>query len=417
MSDPEHVISVFQHDQEIKKALIETAKDHTWSLCLQKALNGLVFNLSGNILTVSFIHPHFAQFYRQKWQAEVEKLVLAAFEGRVSVAYLTDNKIQEKLDLIPEPEDPFAVFLSNHKNDPALKAARNFCAAAPGIGTPRLVLCGQSGTGKTCLLSAIYKALIRLFGKNAVYMGSAGQFETRLDPAGFWRRHRAMIIDDCHSPGSTAITAYLDEAGKEHDYGPRRVAIAFTGFPNELDLLDSRLASRLRAGLVLELFPADLAMRIAYIEKNALSVALGRRQILTFARFARDIPSLAGLLQKLEFYGKMTGQSLSPEQLARMAMPDAQPTDWQRIVEQVAEKTQVKPAQILGSGRKRDVAQARMAAMYLCRKRLGLSYPELGRLFGGRDHATVMYGIKKILELRQVDRVVHTLLTELENIG
>ncbi len=60
-------------------------------------------------------------------------------------------------------------------------------------------------------------------------------------------------------------------------------------------------------------------------------------------------------------------------------------------------------------------AHARQVAMYLCRELLGISYPALGRTFGGKDHSTVLYSVKKIQELQRDDKVLKRLLIDLKN--
>ena len=74
----------------------------------------------------------------------------------------------------------------------------------------------------------------------------------------------------------------------------------------------------------------------------------------------------------------------------------------------------LRPEDILGGKRRPNLVLARQVAMYLCRQKLGLSYPELGRAFGGRDHSTVIHAIKKIKKLLISDKDVQRLVTQLE---
>ena len=69
----------------------------------------------------------------------------------------------------------------------------------------------------------------------------------------------------------------------------------------------------------------------------------------------------------------------------------------------------VPPKEILGEKRRPDLVQARQLAMYLCRELLGHSYPVIGRMFGGKDHSTVMHGVKKIKLLQESDRLTHSM--------
>ena len=146
-----------------------------------------------------------------------------------------------------------------------------------------------------------------------------------------------------------------------------------------------------------------------------MDLNLTRAQIMSICRHSARFSAILGLLQKIEFYGKLTGQEFTPEELEKLAHPANQPASWQKITGRVALRLGVRQADLLGPSRKQEHVFARQAAMYLCRNGLGLSYPELGRLFGGRDHATVIHGIRKIQQLRKVDKDINNLLTELEN--
>ena len=72
------------------------------------------------------------------------------------------------------------------------------------------------------------------------------------------------------------------------------------------------------------------------------------------------------------------------------------------------------PADITGTGRHARLVMARQAAMYVCRRHLGLSYPELGRAFGGRDHSTVIHAVKKIGKMLESNKDVQHLVARLE---
>lgn len=375
----------------------------------------LDFRFNGESLFIAFPHAYFAPFYRQNWQTTLESLAHTIFGSQINIVY-TDARPIPNFMPPPQQADPFANFLFNTKNAITLAAIRQACA--PDNSSPWLlvIICGQSGTGKSTLLSACHAALAASLGTEATCSQRALCFQPVQPPETFWNRCHALLLDDCQPNMPKHVASYLD-AGKNAG-AHRRAFCAFTGTPSDINQFDSRIASRFRAGIIIELPQADLAMRIAYAEKHTGVSSAGRRsQILQLARSAPNIPALAGLLQKMEFYGRITDQPLSPEELAKLTLPenDGQPADWQRIISQVSEIVRLKPSEIMGASRKHEIVQARMIAMHLCRVRLGLSYQEIGRLFGGKDHATVIYGIRKVMELRQVDKVMHNLLTKLEN--
>ena len=86
----------------------------------------------------------------------------------------------------------------------------------------------------------------------------------------------------------------------------------------------------------------------------------------------------------------------------------------EQILAEAARCCDAAPADITGTGRHARLVMARQAAMYVCRRHLGLSYPELGRAFGGRDHSTVIHAVKKIGKMLESNKDVQHLVARLE---
>ena len=101
------------------------------------------------------------------------------------------------------------------------------------------------------------------------------------------------------------------------------------------------------------------------------------------------------------------------ENIVRTGVAEKMP-GCREILGEVARKLNLKAEDVLGGKRRPDLVLARQISMYICRKKLGLSYPELGRAFGGRDHSTVIYAINKIKKLMVSNKSVHQLVTEIE---
>ena len=111
----------------------------------------------------------------------------------------------------------------------------------------------------------------------------------------------------------------------------------------------------------------------------------------------------------------LLGRELSEQDLLNIVRQggDSSALTPQLIVSIVGEHCGVPAKEILGEKRRPDLVQARQLAMYLCRELLGHSYPVIGRMFGGKDHSTVMHGVKKIKLLQESDRLAHSMVTEL----
>lgn len=371
--------------------------------------------LTDNTLHIAFIHPYFASYYFQTYKKDLENLAHACLGPQIIFAYSNCFHIPETANKVkPETEkDAFEDFISSAKNQPALAAAHTACSDTPEKFF--LLLHGPSDCGKTHLLACIKDGIAASRGCGAIACSRASEFSPWEGPEHFWSKPRALLLDDLHEMTNRQqerLTAYMDASEQSGNW--RRMV--FTIFGATHQSLSERLANRLKKALAIELFQPDLPVRIAWLEKTAdPGLNLTRHHILAMARHTPRISGLAGLLQKLEFYARLTGRIISPEELEKLAAPADRPAAWQCIVNRVSEKLEVRPLDIMGSSRRHDYVLARQMAMFLCRQKLGLSYPELGRLFGGKDHSTVMHGIKKIEQLRLVDTDLHKLLTELEN--
>ena len=182
---------------------------------------------------------------------------------------------------------------------------------------------------------------------------------------------------------------------------------ACSGQPQALKALDERLLSRLESGLVVELMEPDLDVRLRYVQAlcKERRLTLTREQLLFLAQRCSQFRLLQGLMLKVGAYHAVKGNSLTPadmENIVRTGMAEKMP-GCREILGEVAKKLNLKPEDVLGVKRRPELVLARQVAMYICRRKLGLSYPELGRAFGGRDHTTIIHGIRKIEELLEGD--------------
>lgn len=383
---------------------------------LRSTLPALSFHLQEKQLLITFKYNYYREFFKQNFQVDFEAMARACLGNEVVVIYsespegFTSSKLRPCLAQI----DPFADFIENTKNSFALAAAKKICRIDE---FELLILIGPSDSGKSCLLEATASELAHVLGWNKIHKCRAQAFNGSMPPEEFWNNHRALILDDLQDLASDTkaqhlLAAYIDCAQERN----RPMRIIFAISVGSLAIFEARLACRLERGLIIELPAPDLALRIAYVEKQVaqMGLSLQKGQIVAMARHNCRISILAGLLQKLKFYDSFSGQTLTPDELEKLALPENSESGWQRIITHVSERLGVKTTDILGGSRKREIARARQVAMFLCRSRLGLSYPDLGRIFGGKDHSTVIHSIRKIQQIRQTDKVLHKILTELE---
>lgn len=325
------------------------------------------------------------------------------------------------LPSLPDPHKTLDDFLCNAKNAFPLEAMRRIARHAPGAVFQPLLLYGASGTGKSHLLSAVGAGYARQ-GLRVLALPAA-RFCRQADgwarlPERFWQTADVLMLDDLQ-----------EIIGQEHCQGllvslldhcpPQRQAIfALTGTAQTFKRLQSRLVGRLESGLVTELLEPDLEIRLRYLQEicRQRHLPLSREEQLFLARRCRQFRLLQGMLLKAAAFAEMRQGSLSREDIENIARTGGtEPAIGHReIVEEICRLYALRPEEVLGNGRRPQLVLARQIAMYVCRRRLGLSYPELGRMFGGRDHSTVVHAVKKIRQMLESNKDVQNVVAALE---
>ena len=141
-------------------------------------------------------------------------------------------------------------------------------------------------------------------------------------------------------------------------------------------------------------------------------------EILHLAQRFQDLRHLRGITIKLMAYKELMNTDIKGrnfyEILKNLEIKPTPPLDAAQIIRVVAHYHELDPEDLKSSKRHHSIVIARQAAMYLCRKLLGYSYPQLGILFGGKDHSTAIYGIKKIKKLQENNKEIKNMLTTLK---
>jgi len=151
---------------------------------------------------------------------------------------------------------------------------------------------------------------------------------------------------------------------------------------------------------------------------RAKKLPLSKEQVLTLAQRFQNFRALGGILIKLLAFRELVRRDISArdfEQILSNTEERDQPQiTVEVVIDTVCQHYQVSKKDVLGEDRRQNIALARQVAMYLCRHMLGLSYPALGRSFGGKDHSTVIYSVKKIHEIQEDTKEMKQLLKDLK---
>jgi chromosomal replication initiator protein len=354
----------------------------------------------------------------------------------VPVVALAPTSRVHSADLLRLRHD-FASFVTAPSNQLACSAAQAMAAEQAPQFNP-LFIHGGTGQGKTHLLHSIAGAyLVHSPTANIVYMSAEKfmmEFVTAMranESMAFKARLRAadvLLIDDIQfivGKGSTQ-EEFLHTINELTTSGAR-IVISADRAPHHLDGVDPRILSRLAGGLVADIQPPALELRLAIL--HAKRAALAQHEIsdevLDFlARSIRtNVRELEGAFNKLLAYGQLTGKRVDME-FAQVMLADAVRANARRITVDDIQKAcaahyRIEPSEMRSKRRARAVARPRQVAMYLAKKMTPRSLPEIGRIFGGRDHSTVIHAVKTIEDLRQtnpdIDADIRTLQRQLES--
>ncbi len=324
----------------------------------------------------------------------------------------------------------FARFVVGGNNQLSAAACRAV-AAAPGKAYNPLFIYGGVGLGKTHLMHAIGQAVLGSQPSRRVGYLPTEHFTNELIAAiqgrttpEFRRRYRqidVLLVDDVHF--------LADKEGTQEEFfhtfndlygAQKQIVITSDRPPKEIPGLQERLVSRFEWGLVVDIKAPDFETRVAILQKKAEEDHLViERGVLEFiARHCRSsVRELEGAVIKLLAYSSLTRREVTVD-LAREALQGVIAGDAlepgrlsaERVREAVAEAFGV-PVEGLVSGRRsRHLAIPRQVAMYLIKQLLDLTYVEIGELFGGRDHSTVIHSVTKVERMAQEDPEFRTRL-------
>jgi len=319
----------------------------------------------------------------------------------------------------------FDSFVVGKPNELAHAAAKRVAEGGPVTFNP-LFLYGGVGLGKTHLMHAIaWELRENRPDLNVVYL-SAEQFMYRFVQA---LRDRKMM--DFKQMFRSVDVLMVDDvqfiAGKEstqeeffHTFNAlvdqnKQIIISADRAPGEIKDLEDRVKSRLQCGLVVDLHPTDYELRLGILQSKVekhrtqypeLDMADGVLEFLAH-RISTNVRVLEGALTRLFAFASLVKQTvtleLAQDCLADVLRASERKISIEEIQRHVAEHYNIRLSEMIGPKRVRNFARPRHVAMYLCKQMTSRSLPEIGRRFGGRDHTTVMHGVKRIEELRIQD--------------
>jgi chromosomal replication initiator protein len=314
----------------------------------------------------------------------------------------------------------FDTFVTGKANQLA-RAASIQVAHNPGASYNPMFLYGGVGLGKTHLIHAIGNHLLKEKPNARIRYIHAEQYVSDVVRAyqqkafdRFKRYYHSLdllLIDDIQFFSGKSRTQEEFFYAFEALLGNRsQVIITSDTYPKEMAGIDDRLISRFDSGLTVAIEPPELEMRVAILMKKAAAEGIPMSEDVAFfvAKHLRsNVRELEGALRKILAFVRFHGREVTID-VARAALKDLlsiqnRQISVENIQKSVADFYNMKVADMYSKRRPANIARPRQIAMFMAKELTQKSLPEIGELFGGRDHTTVLHAVRKITEERSHD--------------
>ena len=361
----------------------------------------------------------------KKYCNDIIKTKVIVDEGKkLKQANLLDSKIKNVIVEETSPLDPrftFNNFIVGKSNEFAFAAAKRVCESSKVSFNP-LFLFGGVGLGKTHLMHAVAWEIREKSPRRKVVYLSAEKFMYEFvrslrfrDTMSFKEKFRSvdvLMIDDIQ------FIAGKDSTQEEffHTFNSlvdqkKQIIISGDRPPSDFDRIEERLRSRLSFGVVGEIHKANYELRLSILlakSEERKDIKIDRKVIEFLARkISSNVRELEGAYRRLIAHVELINKPITIDTATQLLQDLLRANDKRVTVEEiqrkVAEYFNIRLNDMMSIRRSRVVARPRQIAMYLSKSHTPRSLPEIGRMFGGRDHTTVIHAIKKVEELCRSD--------------
>ena len=335
-------------------------------------------------------------------------------------------------DLVFNPRNTFETFVVGNNNSFA-HAAALAVAQAPGKSYNPLFLYGGTGLGKTHLLHAVGQHVVETKKGAKVSYVSSEKFTNDYIQAiqdnqlvKFRKKYRqtdVLLIDDIQFlAGKERIQEEFFHTFNALHEAHKQIVLTCDRPASEIQNLEHRLVSRFEWGLVTDLQPPDVETRLAILRNKVKSMGVEiPEEVMTFLanRIRTNIRRLEGALIRVASYAHLTGKELTNDVVENLLREILQEEGRHTITiefiqKKVAEKYDIRMADMTSKRRPENIAFPRQIAMFLSRQLTDHSLSAIGEMFGGRDHGTVLHACRLVKDRCEIDANVRQTVSYLE---
>jgi chromosomal replication initiator protein len=328
------------------------------------------------------------------------------------------------------PRYTFETFVKGASNQFALAAALRV-AETPARSYNPLFIYGSAGLGKTHLLHAIghyvhsnYQHHVVRYVSTETFMNEYVDAIRSNSMAGLRRKYReidVLLIDDVQFlEGKEGLQEEFFHTFNSLHGANKQIIISSDRMPDAIPTLEERLRGRFKWGLITDIQPPDLETRLAILrnkaERERVQVPAETLEFIA-SNISTNIRELEGALIRVTAYASLSGEPITTE-LAQQQLADLltntepKPRTDAELLNEIADILGFEVEALQGKSRQRPLVTARQIAMYVFREFTDLSYPSIARLFGGRDHTTVIHAVEKIAKQMGERKAIYEQVTD-----
>ena len=360
------------------------------------------------------------------------------------VEYLKNNKVDEKNTSKNEEKSPFKEkftfdnFVVGKSNQFVYAAARTV-AEHPGKRYNPLFIYGGVGLGKTHLLHAIGNYIHEFSPNLKIMYVTCEQFtndyiaslysptknKSIMEFRGKYRNLDVLMVDDIQfiSRGKETQEEFF-HTFNELIMNNKQIIICSDRPPKDIETLEDRLRSRFSSGLIHDIQAPDIETRIAILHKKSqLEKYYAEDEVINYIaeRVDTNIRELEGKLSEVYFLATLNGKKVATMEEAKEVFTKEPKEEIKndlnvdKIISTVCDYFNIGYQDIIGKKKNKEVVEPRMIAIYLISELLNLPLVNIGKIFGGRDHTTIMHSRDKITEELKTNKKIQNLVSDIKN--